>query len=124
MPWLKGGVQPELPFVATSRTSRLAALYAEPRAGTQRARVLAWIRGKGLEKDFGATDDEIEEALGMRHQTASARRNELVKGGFIMDSGFERRTRSRAWATVWVVRRSRPTEGPGRSRPIQRRGPT
>ena len=51
----------------------------------------------------GATDDEIERHLNMRHQTASARRRTLVLKGRVSDSERERRTRSGRWATVWVV---------------------
>jgi hypothetical protein len=51
----------------------------------------------------GATDDEIEYNTGLRHQTASARRRELVILGKIKDSGRRRLTRSGRRATVWIV---------------------
>jgi hypothetical protein len=71
-----------------------------PKAGTLRALVLVHIRDAG-----GATCSEVEDALGLKHQTASARIWEL-KGGhtkhplpiLIRDSG-ERRMRQ----TVWEV---------------------
>lgn len=51
----------------------------------------------------GRTDDEIEELTGLRHQTASARRRELVQHGAITASGAVRPTRSGRNATVWIV---------------------
>lgn len=57
-----------------------------------------------LERDArGATDDEMEAALGMRHQTLSARRRELVIKGLAIDSGDKRKTRSGRSATVWFA---------------------
>ena len=43
--------------VRTSDTSRAAQASAEPKAGTKRALLLAFIRGRGAE---GATDEEIQ----------------------------------------------------------------
>lgn len=79
-------------------TSRLAALRNYPRNGTQRGRILQWIQRRG---DVGATVDEAEIASGWSHQTTSARVNELMNGGWIVDSGQKRRTRNRTPATVW-----------------------
>jgi DNA adenine methylase len=61
-----------------------------------RARVLVEIRER-----CGATCDEVEEALDLRHQTASARVNELCSDGKIVDSGERRKTRSGRAAIVW-----------------------
>lgn len=91
-----GGV----PHVRGSDTSREAAVQARSFAGTVRGRVLEAIQGAG---DDGMTDDEIEALLHLRHQTASARRRELVRGGFVRDSGERRKTRSGCSATVWVA---------------------
>jgi hypothetical protein len=88
------------PFETSSRTSREAAVLIAPHSATLRARVLTIIRNCG---DQGATDDEIEVVTGLRHQTASARRRELVLGNFIKDSGRTRPTRSNRQATVWVA---------------------
>jgi len=49
----------------------------------------------------GLTDEEIEHTLNLKHQTASARRRELVLGGLIHDSGQTRKTTSGREATVW-----------------------
>lgn len=51
----------------------------------------------------GHTDDEVEKILGMRHQTVSARRRELVLGGRVKESGEYRKTRHGKWAKVWIA---------------------
>ncbi len=51
----------------------------------------------------GLTDDQVEELTGMKHQTVSARRNELMNAGYIEDTGRRRDTRSGRSATVWQV---------------------
>lgn len=51
----------------------------------------------------GITCDEIEEEIGMIHQTCSARCTDLKKMGFVKTSGFKRLTRHGAWASVLVV---------------------
>lgn len=89
------------PYARDSETSMAAAVEIEPHAGTLLLKVLAEIRRSGI---IGRTDDEIEYQLGMRHQTASARRNDLVARGMIEDSGRTRRTSSGRKATVWVAR--------------------
>src|SRR4249919_1949633 len=53
----------------------------------------------------GATCDEIEVALNLRHQTASARVRELALGGVIFDTGERRPTRSGRPARVYRPRR-------------------
>lgn len=89
------------PYARSSDTSMAAAVDIEPHAGTMRAQVLDFIRARG---DEGATDDEIEVALDMRHQTASARRNDLAGLKWVVDSGRTRLTRSGRKATVWVAK--------------------
>ena len=95
MPWLE---QLELPYVDTD-TSRRAAVSMIEAASNLRRQVYRFVRDR---RSFGATDDEIERALGLRHQTASARRRELVLAGVIWDSGVQRTTSSGRKATVWV----------------------
>ena len=51
-----------------------------------------------------ATCDEVEVALGLRHQTCSARFTELKTGRHIVNSGLRRETRSGRRAEVYVVR--------------------
>jgi len=95
------------PFEASSDTSRDAAASMAPTAGTLRAKVLEFIRGQPPVRWMetigwvgGATDEEIEQALGLMHQTASARRRELVLQGLVREVGF-RYTRSKRKANVW-----------------------
>lgn len=63
-------------------------------------RILAFIRSMGLD---GATCDQIEIALDMAHQTASARVSELKKLRLIVDSGSRRETRTGSKAAVLTV---------------------
>jgi hypothetical protein len=88
------------PFVRASDTSRQAASSIEPDARTLRGIVLAFVRGRS---DNGATCDEVEIELGLRHQTASARIRELVQAKFLRDSGVRRLTRSGRGAAVWKL---------------------
>ena len=73
---------------------------AESRAGTRRARVLAHIRACGR---LGATDAEIQAALGFGPQSVTPRRGELVRCGLVLDSGFTRPTPSGCRASVWLA---------------------
>jgi hypothetical protein len=52
----------------------------------------------------GSTCDEVEVALLLKHQTASARIRELVLGGYLEDSSRRRPTRSNRPARVYVCR--------------------
>jgi len=88
------------PFEKTSDTSKAASESVIGAAVSIRLRVLHLIVQT---RSHGATDDEIEEALGLRHQTASARRRELVLNGRVEDSGLRRNTRSGRSATVWIA---------------------
>ena len=51
----------------------------------------------------GSTCDEAEEALGLTHQTCSARFHDLSKGGRLTDTGRKRDTRSGRPAAVYVI---------------------
>lgn len=81
-------------------TQREAAVAMYPVSGTARRYVLDTI---GAARSTGATDEEIEDELHMRHQSASARRNELVSDGWVEDSGRRRQTRSGRDAVVWIL---------------------
>ena len=50
------------------------------------------------------TDDEVEVVTGLRHQTASARVNELMRSRRVRDSGRRRKTRSGRRAIVWTAK--------------------
>lgn len=80
-------------------TSVAAGEAIRPTAGALREQIHAHL---ALVK--GATCDEVEVALTMRHQTASARIRELKLEDLIQDSGDRRPTRSGKLAIVWVVR--------------------
>lgn len=97
--WIHGGESPELPFSNTD-TSLDAAKSVQYSAGSIRSRVFRFIKSCGK---YGATDDEIEIWSGMRHQTISARRRELVLNDSITYSGIKRNTRSGRKAQVWVA---------------------
>jgi hypothetical protein len=99
-PWqrrysLYGGVPPHV----GSDTSEAAARSMIPKLGEQQERIYLLIRGA---RGRGMTDDEIEQETGLRHQTASARRRELVLLGMVTSMG-QRRTSSGRQANVWIV---------------------
>jgi hypothetical protein len=54
---------------------------------------------------YGSTDDEIEVALRLLHQTASACRRNLVKAGHIRETDGRRKTRTGRNAVVWKLTR-------------------
>lgn len=81
-------------------TQRLAAISVYAKSGTQRRQVLDLIAASS---DRGRTDEELESILRGRHQAVSARRNELVRDGWIVDSGRRRKTTSGRLAVVWVL---------------------
>lgn len=87
-------------YVASSETSFDAAASMLSAAATLRARVRGYIGVKGA---AGATCDEIEEALDMRHQTCSARCRELVLDGQIIKTASVRHTRSGRNANIYVL---------------------
>ena len=81
-------------------TSGVAADRIAGHAKDLRARVLAFIVGQG---PHGATDDEGEAVLGIKPQTYTPRRGELVALGLVVDSGRRRNTASGRPAAVWVT---------------------
>jgi len=89
-----------VPYVQGSATSKAAADSQGLKAQVDEARVLAHLQACG---GIGATDDEVELALGMLHQTASARRRGLVLKDFVVNSGYTRATRTGCHATVWIT---------------------
>lgn len=83
-----------------SATSVAAARAIESQAPIQRDRVLALLRKAG---PLGMTDTEISTQLRMQLQTVVPRRGELVKLGFVQNSGTTRQTPARRASTVWVA---------------------
>lgn len=102
-----GWVRPDEQPFSDRETSLQAAKDIGSSAEAVRASVLGAIRRAG---SYGMTDDEIERALDMKHQTASARRRELVIGGWIEPNGKRRPTRSGSPAQVWVAIVPKPPE--------------
>jgi hypothetical protein len=90
----------DLPPHSNRTTSLDAAVEVRPHCGRMEAEVLAVIRVAG---SFGATDWEIEQKTGYRHQTASARRRGLVLRGLIREAGKYRITESGRRAIVWII---------------------
>jgi hypothetical protein len=93
---LYGGTPPSEP-VSTSVAAAFAAL---PNINAQHRQVYAYLHQQGPQ---GATDDELELALGLSHQGVSARRRELVLKGLVKDSGRQRKTSRNRMAKVWVL---------------------
>jgi hypothetical protein len=79
-------------------TSHEAARSMESHVKQVRKGIAGFLR----DRPQGATDDEIEQGLNLKHQTASAARRGLVIAGLVRDSGEVRKTRSGRNAIVWV----------------------
>lgn len=92
------------PSVKGSKTSEESAATENVRLGERQRAVLAVLLEAGR---VGKTDEEIEGALGLTHQSASARRRELVLAGLVRDSGARKRNRTGKRATVWSVLETR-----------------
>jgi hypothetical protein len=89
------------PF-SDDETSRSAAKRIVPHLARLENLVLEAIRAAG---DAGLCDHELEKCTGLQHQTASARRRELVIRGLIEDSGLRRDTPSGRSAKAWRVKK-------------------
>jgi hypothetical protein len=81
-------------------TSKAAAASVARTAASMRTKVFRAILEAGY---AGMTCNEIEIALGMRHQTASARVRELFLLADINDWHLVRKTRSGRNAPVWFA---------------------
>lgn len=82
-------------------TSRNAAHSIRDQLGKMRRLVYDVIAARG--PGDGLTDEEVEGITGMRHQSASARRRELVLKGWLRDSGRTRMNNSGRPAIVWEL---------------------
>lgn len=83
-----------------TETSRQAAERITPAASAQAARVLVYIAQRG---DAGATDHELQAALGMTGDSERPRRWSLQRAGLIRDSGQRRKSPAGRAAIVWVA---------------------
>jgi predicted transcriptional regulator len=76
-------------------------------AQKMREQILSYITVMG---DYGCTCDEVEEALNLKHQTASARIKELMNDNLITLNGKQRLTRSKRKANVYIKNREDPKQ--------------
>lgn len=88
------------PHVQHSQTSRDAAAAIEPHLSRLKQLIFEYVKSCG---PAGATCDDAEVALGLAHQTCSARFRELKQVQLIVQAG-RRPTRSGRAADVWVAR--------------------
>ena len=86
----------EVPYARNSDTSKEAAESMRDHVSGIAQSILSHIR-----RGSGATCDEVEIALDLTHQTASARINWLRNQGYLIDSKARRLTRSGRKAVVW-----------------------
>lgn len=93
-------LEPAAKYQRHSTTSKAAAVRIEPKAGTQRHAVLAWLRDM---KTCGATDEEMQRVIPMSANSQRPRRQELVEDGWVVDSGRTRKTASFFDAVVWIA---------------------
>ncbi len=90
-----------IPYVRGSDTSRAAAeSMVENRLNELQRHVLAFLRSRGAR---GASDEEMQEALGMAASTQRPRRVELMRKGLVVASGTTSMTRSGRQAEVWLA---------------------
>jgi hypothetical protein len=88
------------PVAGVRETSRAAAKSVVGDSATIRRRVLAVIEERGA---YGATDEEIQNSLGLNGNTVRPRRGELQTAGLVRHSGGSRATQSGRKAVVWIA---------------------
>lgn len=88
------------PYARGSATSRDAAEAMRPKRRKQALLILDLFHATPLD---GLTSDEVEVALHLPHQSASARINELRDAGCLIESRMRRKTRAGAEAAVYVL---------------------
>ena len=86
-------------YVSGSSTSKAAAVFVDPFAGTVRGEVLKAIRKAGQK---GLSCEQVERRCKLRHQSASARIRELVLDGLVEIIGT-RENESGVRARVYVA---------------------
>jgi hypothetical protein len=105
---IEAGMRPKLPDPGkddiglfrkeSPSTQYVAALDLYPTSGNKRRLVLDTVDAHG-----GLCDEQGEDLTGMLHQSWSARRNELVRYGWLEDSGRRHVNRSGEEAIIWVL---------------------
>lgn len=89
-----------------TRRSTMDAAYAQ-RAPSMAERILAAMREHFPD---GCTTDEMEIHLGGRHQSVSARFNDMMRDGRIVATGRTRKTSSGRDAIVWQTTMTKDTQ--------------
>ena len=106
------------PFQAHSETSAGGAQAIAARAPTLRERVYAHIRAQA---EQGATDEEVQRALGIQVSTEVPRRRELELLGQVFDSQVRRPTAAGVQAVVWRFEEQPAVDGMRRVESLVRR---
>lgn len=78
------------------------AVFDKIRNGNLQDQVLQAFINLDRINGVGATDDDIEVALGRAHQSVSAARNSLVRKGYLVDTGERRPNRHGNMAVRWA----------------------
>lgn len=89
-----------VPHQKHSPTSKAAARSIKPKLPSLKAVVFSFVSKCG---EYGCTDEQAQMALGMDPSTQRPRRVELVREGWVANSGRQRLTQSNRMATVWVA---------------------
>ena len=100
--WIHGPVTAA--YVHGSDTSQEAASTIQIHLARLESRVFDFLQARG---ERGATDEEIQQGLGMVSNTERPRRVRLVELRLVEDSGERRKNLSGRRAAVWRVRRER-----------------
>lgn len=88
------------PHQRHSETSRDSALLAKPKFPATMGAVLERLLARGAR---GATDEELQLALGMSGNTERPARVTLTARGMVADSGTTRKTLAGRNAVVWIA---------------------
>jgi hypothetical protein len=89
-----------LPYSKNSKTSKAAAKSMVPHAPNQRQLVWEFVQKRGA---YGATCEEAEIGLKMRHQSCSTRMQELRQLGRLKHVGLTRKTVANRQAEIHVA---------------------
>ncbi len=82
-----------------TETSRVAAVRAFPRSGTQRRRIYDLVKST----PSGLTADDVQRLTQLPTNSVNPRVHELALDGWLVDSGERRMTRYNSPAIVWVA---------------------
>jgi hypothetical protein len=84
-------------------TAQAAAKAIKLRSGTQRAAVLIELLQADIKGWHGMCDEELQGALGLGASSERPRRVELVRMGFVEDSGRRTKTAAGLDAILWTI---------------------